>query len=94
MLALPASTDSPPEIADPAPDLRPAVGFYTTGRALPQMPWLSRRALDIMAPPNRQQSALVFLKRINGVKFLAHQHGPDGEYLWVCQSVSQKAGSK
>ena len=94
MLALPASTDSPPEIADPAPELRPTVVDYTADRALPPMPWLSRRALDAMGPPDRQQSALTLVGRQNGVKFNARWHGVNGEYLWIVESISQKKGSK
>ena len=92
MLAFLVSTDSPPELADPAPELRPTVGFYTNDRLLPQMPWLTRRALDIMGPADCQQSALQLLGRKDGVKFQAHQHGSNGEYIWSCESFSQKQG--
>ena len=90
MLALPVSTDSPPELADPAPELLLVAGIYTNDRLLPSMPWLIRRALDIMDPADRQQSALQLLGRRNGVKFQAHRHGPNGEYIWICESFSQK----
>ena len=88
-MALPGATDSDsvPEIADLAPELRPSGGFYTTDRHLPQMPWLTKRVLATMGPPDKYLSALALCKRPRGVQFMKFRHGPHGEYLWQVESV-------
>ena len=55
LLALPgaADSDSVPEIVDPAPELRPTGGCYTTDGHLPQIPWLTKRILCTMGPPDK-----------------------------------------
>ena len=55
------------------------------------MPWMTKRVLDAMGPPERHVSSLTLLRRRGGVTFL-QTRGPDGEYIWNVQSLSCKKG--
>ena len=82
-----ADVDSPPEIADPAPRLRPATTALQIEDAMPTMPWLTKRCMDAMGTAKRHQSALALARLPKGV-VLQPGRGEDGEYIWVVQSVS------
>ena len=84
-LPAPADSDDPPELADPAPALRPAnfvrgsaSGWFEEG--LPPMPWMTKRVLDSMGPKERHMSSLALLRRRGGITFSQHR-GLDGEYI-------------
>ena len=84
-----ADVDSPPELADPAPRLRPAAGALPLEDTMPPMPWLTKRVMDGMGPRDRHMSALALQKRPRGV-VLDHTRNRlmNGDFIWTVQSVS------
>ena len=55
------------------------------------MPWMTKRVLDAMGPPDRHVSSLALLRRWGGITFL-QTRSPNGEYIWHVQSLSGRRG--